>query len=79
MQFILQATGQSPDLAAIEQSIAALDPAVLLDIDAAGQAVRISTVVTEDELLACLQQAGVRNGPQHLSRVPSQCCGGCGG
>ena len=77
MQFILHA-GEAPDLAALEQAIADLDPAVLLDADSTGRAVRISTAVTEAELLECLQRAGVPCAPL-LTRVPSECCGGCGG
>ena len=77
MQFILHA-GAAPDLAAIEQAIADLDPAVVLDTDSSGRAVRISTAVTEAELLDCLQRAGVGGAPL-LTRVPSECCGGCGG
>jgi hypothetical protein len=79
MQFLLHTTRQAPDLAAIEDAIADLDPAVLLDADASAQVLRISTVLTEDELLASLRQAGVDAAPSDLERQPSVCCGGCGG
>ncbi len=72
-------TTASPDLAVIEKSIAALDPSVLLDLDSSGKTVRISTLVTQDELLACLQDAGATDPAQHLVQLPSDCCGGCGG
>jgi hypothetical protein len=79
MEFLLHTTTQPPDLSAVEYAIADLDPAVLLDTDISGQVVRISTVLNEDELLACLRQAGVHAGPGDLERQPSVCCGGCGG
>ena len=43
MQFALRTTDAAPDLAAMEQALAELDPAVLLDFDEAGRTVRIST------------------------------------
>lgn len=79
MQFELQVDGYSPDLAAIEFAIAALDPALLLDLDAFGRTIRISTSLTDAELLACLRHAGAPAAPERLTRLPSQCCGGCGG
>ena len=79
MEFILHAAGPAPDLAAIEQAIADLDPAALIDFDAAAHAVRISAALREEDLLACLQRAGLRAGPADLERLPSVCCGGCSG
>lgn len=79
MQFTLRLTGPAPDLAAIEREIGALDAAALLDLDGSGQAIRISTLATGHELLACLQRAGVAAHADDITRLPSQCCGGCGG
>lgn len=79
MEFIFHAAGSAPDLAAIEQAIAELDPAVLLDFDAAARAVRISAALGEGDLLACLRRAGVDAAPRDLERLPSVCCGGCSG
>ena len=45
----------------------------------AGEGIRISTLMTQDELLACLQEAGATEPTQHLAQLPSDCCGGCGG
>ena len=78
MQYTL-GTDASPDLAAIEQALATLDPSVLIDLDAHGHTIRISTLVTEQELLGSLRDAGVVDASRHLARVPSECCGGCGG
>lgn len=79
MQFLLHTASRALDLAVIEDAIAELDPAVLLDADVPAQVLRISTVLTEDELLASLRQAGVDAAPGDLERQPSVCCGGCGG
>lgn len=78
MQYTLS-TRDMPDMAAIERAIAELDPAALLDFDVRASMVRISSVATETELLACLQQAGVGAEAGQFVRLPSECCGGCGG
>lgn len=72
------ATDASPDVAAIERAITELDPSALLDLDAGGRTIRVSTLVAPHELLACLRDAGATD-PSHLTQVPSDCCGGCGG
>lgn len=79
MEFALRTTGSAPDLAAIEREIAAFDPAVLLDVDASGRTVRISTSASDGELLACLRRAGLAVTTDDVTRLPSVCCGGCGG
>ena len=79
MQFALHTAGATPDLAAIERELSVLDPAVLLDFDAAGQTVRISTSATPGELLAGVQRAGLAANADDLMQLPSECCGGCGG
>ena len=78
IQYTLDAAA-SADLAAIEHAIATLDPSALLDRDASGHTIRISTLAPQDELLACLQEAGATEPTQHLAQLPSDCCGGCGG
>jgi len=78
MRYTLDA-GDAPDLATIELAIAALDPVALLDLDANARTIRISTLATEHELLDCLRQAGVAAAADQLVRLPSECCGGCGG
>lgn len=78
MRYTLSTYG-TPDITAIEQAIAGCDPAVVLDFDIASSMVRISSVATEAELIDCLRQAGVTAGADQLVRLPSECCGGCGG
>lgn len=78
MQYTLS-TSSTPDMAAIERAIYDLDPAALLDFDVRAYMVRISSVATETELLDCLRQAGLSAGAGQFVRLPSECCGGCGG
>jgi len=78
MQYTLNTRG-TPDMAAIERALSELDPAALLDFDVRASVVRISSVATETELLACLQQAGIGAEAEQFVRLPSECCGGCGG
>jgi hypothetical protein len=78
IQYTLDASA-SPNLGAIQHALAALDPSALLDLDASGRTIRISTLATQGELLACLHAAGTRDPLQHLLQLPSDCCGGCGG
>ena len=78
MQYTLSTHG-TPDMAAIERAVSGLDPAALLDFDVRASMVRISSLATETELLDCLRQAGVNAEAGQLARLPSECCGGCGG
>ena len=78
MQYTL-CTDSAPDITAIGRAIAELDPAAVLDFDVRASMVRISSVATETELLDCLRQAGVSAAAGQFVRLPSECCGGCGG
>jgi hypothetical protein len=79
MQFTFDAPAPNPDIAALERMLTDLDPAALLDLDASGRHVRISTVLRMAEVLACLRDAGLAPDPDRLHQLPSQCCGGCSG
>lgn len=79
MEFSLRIDGRVPDLIAIGRELSAVDPSVLFDLAASGQAVRISAMATEQELLDCLRAAGVDATIDDITRLPSVCCGGCGG
>jgi len=69
----------SPGLATIEQAISTLDASAVLDRDASGATIRISTQMTQAELLTCLREAGATDPSRHLVQLPSDCCGGCSG
>lgn len=79
MQFAFDAPGCAADLATIERRIVDIDPAALLDLDADGRTIRISTVLTPAELLDCLDRTGLPAESRHLRQLPSTCCGGCSG
>jgi hypothetical protein len=79
MEFAIPTAGRAPDLGAIERELCALDPAALIDLDASGQTIRISASTTDGELLACLRRAGLAVAADEVTRLPSVCCGGCGG
>ena len=77
MEYVFRTAGAAPDLERMGRELAALDPAAVLDFDASGPAVRISTSATERELLASLRAAGLDARGEDLVRQPSVCCGGC--
>ncbi|MBS0214515.1 MAG: hypothetical protein JSR63_09050 [Proteobacteria bacterium] len=79
MEFSLPLIGQAPDLIEIERALTATDPAALLDLSGDGGSLRISTVASDREVIACLHAAGVPAREDELRRLPSVCCGGCGG
>ncbi|QNP40429.1 hypothetical protein [Lysobacter solisilvae (ex Woo and Kim 2020)] len=79
MEFRYHVPSHPFDLPAIERAIAALDPAAVLDADAPARIVRISTSLDDEQLLACLRQAGIPVTAAEIERLPSVCCGGCGG
>lgn len=79
MEFHYHRLGHAPDLSSIERAIAELDPAVLLDLDASGRIVRISTTLGDHDLIDCLRRAGAQVVAEDLERLPSVCCGGCSG
>lgn len=79
MRFLIDLQGQQPDLGRLENVLLDADPAALLDMDCSGTALRVSTWIADAELLALMHQAGLRLRPEQLERLPSECCGGCGG
>lgn len=79
MQFKIRTFGSAPDIGAIERTVGDVDPSAVIDIDVAGEVLRISTMIGDAELVSLINQAGYRMSLDHLERVPSECCGGCGG
>ena len=78
MQYLVAATGGIVAVDPIAAHLETLDPAALVDVDRAGR-LRISTVLPDFEVLVALSQAGLHVSPFDLERLPSECCGGCGG
>jgi hypothetical protein len=78
MQYRISATSGVVSLDSINERLGQLDPAASIDVDAAGR-LRIATFLSDAEVLLALGLAGVHAAPMDLERVPSECCGGCGG
>lgn len=79
MQFKIKVAGLKPDVGAIEHAIRVVDPSALVDIDQTGQTLRIAASIDATQLLGLMSQAGYPVVEDQLERVPSECCGGCGG
>lgn len=79
MEFQIRIAGPRPDLAAISQGLASADPAAVVDQDASGTNLRVATSLDEFGLLMALRSAGWPLEASQLTRLPSNCCGGCGG
>jgi hypothetical protein len=68
-----------PDPSPLDRAIIGLDPAAIVDVDAGGRTLRMATVLSRDELLSCLREAGLPAETSRLRQLPSVCCGGCSG
>lgn len=79
MEFAFESLIPIPGLPALDRAIIGLDPAAIVDVDAGGRTLRMATVLTRDELLSCLREAGLPADTSRLRQLPSVCCGGCGG
>ncbi len=78
-QFRVSLSGPTPNLQVLEEALLEADPSVLLDIEPLSRVLRISTLLDEHGLLPALGRGGLPIGAAQLERVPSECCGGCGG
>lgn len=67
----------APDLPALGDALVEADPAAVVDFD--GVALRLSTCLEPVEFVPVLGAVGLTVAPAHVMRVPSECCGGCGG
>lgn len=79
MEYHLQLHSPLADLTGLSDQLQGSDPAALLDLDASGLNLRVSTSLGQVELAAQLRQAGLQVGAAALVLQPSVCCGGCGG
>ena len=79
MQYKIHNPAAPSRLAAIEAALTLEDPAALVDLEAGGQVLRVSTLLPDAALRGTLLRAGVALDPLQVERVPSECCGGCGG
>jgi hypothetical protein len=79
MQYAVRtpAVTTAPD--ALERLLHRLDPAALVDRDPLTGELRVSSFVGADTLREVLLAAGIVTAPHEVARLPSECCGGCGG
>ncbi len=78
MQYRVSPSCHVASLDSIAGRLNHLDPGALVDVDAAG-CLRISTLLHDAELVLALGLAGLLVAPCDVERLPSECCGGCGG
>ncbi len=79
MQSTIRITGLPPDIGTIEEALIAVDPSALVDIDPTGRTLRIVASIDAVQLLGVMKDAGYPVKEDQLERMPSECCGGCGG
>ncbi len=79
MQFQVATWGQEINIAAVEREVQAIDPAAVVDVASDDDQLRIATWLTDVELVAAITRAGHQVLRSQVRRMPSECCGGCGG
>jgi hypothetical protein len=79
MQYALRNTASTPDPVTLEQLLHRLDAAAIVDRDPSTGGLRVASIVGVDELVDLLRTAGFDVKRHELTRLPSECCGGCGG
>jgi hypothetical protein len=77
MQFTVQLPSRVDEHALVD-ALTRVDPSSVLDLDAAGL-LRIAAVIDEDAIAAALVELGLPVAARDVRRLPSECCGGCGG
>ena len=79
MEVRIENPGRLIDCIRLEACLREADPAALIDVESASGALRVSTLMTTQELLQAVHAGGLSLGPETLVHLPSVCCGGCGG
>lgn len=79
MQFSISTLALSPDMTRLEAALVDLDPSALVDFDPSRAMLRLSTVLEPAQIARAVAAAGLPIGADEVQRVPSECCGGCGG
>lgn len=79
MEFHIDTAAATLDLHAVEAAIAAVDPAAVVDLDPAGDTLRVAASLDAVQLLSLLREAGYPLAEDQVFQVPSTCCGGCSG
>lgn len=79
MQFAVKLAGITPDIDAVRQVLHEADPSAMADIEPNGQTLRIASSLETDQLSTLITQSGHPVSESDIQRLPSECCGGCGG
>lgn len=79
MEFHIASDAGMPDIAVLEAALLEHDTAAVIDLDADGGLVRLSSWLGADQLIGILGRAGWAIQPDRIEQQPSVCCGGCGG
>ena len=79
MQYRIPVAPAEANVLSIETALTAADPAAVVDYDAYAGAVRVSTHLPGADVLALVRGAGLTVDAAAIIRIPSECCGGCGG
>ncbi|HEY4583936.1 MAG TPA: hypothetical protein VIG88_13920 [Lysobacter sp.] len=78
MQFTISVS-TPPDVGRLEQALVEADPSAMVDFDACRDTLRVATLLPTGQVAALLSGAGLPTNEAEVTRVPSECCGGCGG
>ncbi len=79
MRYRLPLTDRTPQLSAIENALLDADPSAIAGFDLMSASLRISTMLDHGGLFDVVRTVGIEIEPEELERLPSECCGGCGG
>lgn len=79
MQMTIPTPTPAPDLARLEAALTEADPSAVLDMHEAPGTLRVSTLLDPVDVARVLASAGLHVSADAIERVPSDCCGGCGG
>lgn len=77
MEFTVVIDPQVADVPRINDALRDVDPAALVDVEA--DRLRIAGAFDVADLLDALRRAGCDVTEGDIERLPSVCCGGCGG
>ena len=79
MEFHVRVGNAAPDIDALDAAFRAMDPAAVVDFDAAHRHLRISAALGAADIGRVLVQAGYPIELGVIEPQPSVCCGGCSG
>ncbi len=79
MEYTIELRTGTVDIDRIRDELEQIDPAAIVDADPQGHGLRVSANMLDRELVSAFEHAGHPSGSIVITRLPSVCCGGCGG